>query len=231
MTWPPVYTLKRHRRAKSVRLHAREGLHITVPYRFNLREIPAILEEHRAWIEKHLALILVQQKEPLPEYIELKIYEETWRVIYEKSPSKIRLLERAHLKEILILGDINNENLCRQKLVMWLKQKAKMILPMLLTKTSEQMQVNFKKISIRNQKTLWGSCTHDKSINLNYKLIFLPYSLALHVLIHELAHTIHLNHSARFWKLVEKFDPQWKTHHKQLRHGDEFIPKWIKGEK
>jgi len=92
---------------------------------------------------------------------------------------------------------------------------------------SEKTQLPYKKATIRDQQTRWGSCTKDKNISLNYKILFLPEHLARHIFIHELCHTIHLNHSDKFWKLVEKFDSHWQEHRRAIRKVNELIPGWL----
>lgn len=73
------------------------------------------------------------------------------------------------------------------------------------------------KISIKNQKTRWGSCSSLKNINLNWKLAFLPTDLCTYVIIHELCHLVHMNHSVKFWNCVEKYIPDYKLRIYRLR--------------
>ncbi|HNV12634.1 MAG TPA: DUF45 domain-containing protein [bacterium] len=79
---------------------------------------------------------------------------------------------------------------------------------------------NFKysKISIRNQKTRWGSCSRCGNLNFSYKLIFLPEKLANYVIVHELCHLKEFNHSLAFWNLVSLSVPDFKTIRKELRN-------------
>lgn len=74
---------------------------------------------------------------------------------------------------------------------------------------------------------MWGSCTVKKDIQLNYKILFLPESLARYILIHELCHTIHLNHSMSFWKMVARYVPDYRAQIKALREADQFLPRWL----
>lgn len=69
---------------------------------------------------------------------------------------------------------------------------------------------DYGKISIKNQKTRWGSCSHQLNLNFNYKLIFLPSDMLNYVIVHELCHLKELNHSAAFWNLVSKTIPNYR---------------------
>lgn len=69
----------------------------------------------------------------------------------------------------------------------------------------------YGRISIRNQKTCWGSCSGKNNLNFNYKLIFLTPELCDYVIVHELCHLKEMNHSKKFWKLVEDILPNYKT--------------------
>lgn len=227
-SWPPPYKIKKHRLARSVKLRASamHGLEITTPYRFNERQLPSILEEHREWIIKQLQRLPAAKTDTLPNKISLPVLAEEWCVEYQLCDIRTTLFERPQ-KELVIVGNIQDKALCRRLLTRWVKLKAKKHLPMHLLSTSQRTGLPFEKTTIRSQKTLWGSCTSDKSISLNYKLIFLPTALVVHVMIHELCHTKHLNHSERFWLLVGSFDERWQEHRRALRKADTYIPDWI----
>jgi predicted metal-dependent hydrolase len=230
LTWPPAYSIKKHRRARHVKLRAvpSQGLVLTVPYRFNLKEIPAILEEHKAWITKQLQQLQLpsQSADTLPEKIELFAMNETWTIFYMQCDTKLEIIERPH-QEIVLIGNVNDQKLCKEKLIFWVRNKAKKYLIAQLDAVGEMTQLTYENVTIRDQQTLWGSCTVKKSISLNYKLIFLPNHLVRHVIIHELCHTKHLNHSMRFWRLVAKYDPTWESNRRELRRADKYIPAWV----
>jgi len=78
--------------------------------------------------------------------------------------------------------------------------------------------VEYNRISIRNQKTRWGSCSSKKNLNFNYRLCLLPPSLSNYIIVHELCHLIELNHSSNFWNLVSKEIPDFKEKKKQLKN-------------
>jgi predicted metal-dependent hydrolase len=79
------------------------------------------------------------------------------------------------------------------------------------------MGLNFKKITLRQQKTRWGSCSSDKNLNFNWRLVHHPIEVIDYVIIHELAHLKHLDHSKNFWQFVNEFDPSFKRHRNYLK--------------
>lgn len=214
--WPPPYQLKRHARARYVKLRIEQddGLIITAPKRFNLRELPAILEQHRSWIEKHL--ILKPARTTLPEEVYLQAIDKRYQIQYKQLPIPLRYVQLDD-DVLIIAGELFDPDLCHKLVNRFIKLRAKIVLPIELEQVSQEIGLSYSSVTVREQKRVWGSCSAQKSINLNYKLILLPANLMRYVLIHELCHTKHLDHSERFWKLVEKFDPNWREHRRLLK--------------
>ena len=81
---------------------------------------------------------------------------------------------------------------------------------------SGKMQVEYGRITIRNQKTRWGSCSSKGNLNFNYRLFYLPEELLDYVVIHELAHRRYMNHSMQFWQEVAAYCPNYDRYRKKL---------------
>lgn len=226
----PSHTLKISHRARSVRLQItkQDGLVVIIPARFDQRLIPNILKEKADWIQKTMEKV---NKEPaikiteLPEKMELQSVGETWMVVYRTEPvNRIRLEQQAHARVLIVSGKVDDRKAVARLLKAWLKEKAVTILPAWLQKLSRKYGLPYNGLTIRDQKTRWGSCSSLKNINLNIKLILLPAHLVNYVLIHELCHTRVLSHSSAFWKLVGGYFPEYKKARKQIREISRSLP-------
>ncbi len=91
------------------------------------------------------------------------------------------------------------------------------LLPMIVSEAS-RIGVTYGRVSIKDTKRSWGSCSAKGNLNFHYKLLFLPEHLARYVVIHELCHRKHLNHSADFWTEVAVWCPSYEASRRELRH-------------
>lgn len=226
--WPPIYTIKRHWRAKHVKMvYSRfSGLEITLPKRFSTKHIPSILEENKSWILQQKIKHDRPDTFTRPQEIHFQAFQKSWSIHYFTTDKRPRIREFS-ANGIILSGEINEFSVCRVKLTEWVRRQAKALLIPYFSHLAKQLQLPFSNVTVRAQSTLWGSCTADHSINLNYKLLFLPEALMRHIMIHELCHTKHMDHSAKFWNLVGTYDQNWRAHKLAMRQADEYMPAWI----
>lgn len=95
--------------------------------------------------------------------------------------------------------------------------KAKEIVEKYISKHNQNNKFNYGRITIRNQKTRWGSCSGKNNLNFNYRIVFLPEHLAEYLVVHELCHLLEMNHSSRFWGQVENILPNYKSSRRELK--------------
>ena len=97
------------------------------------------------------------------------------------------------------------------------KEKALSLVKSKVVYFSKLYEFEYNRISVRNQKTRWGSCSKKRNINFNYKILFLTERLADYIIVHELCHTKELNHSKNFWNLVKEILPDYKKLRKEIK--------------
>lgn len=96
------------------------------------------------------------------------------------------------------------------------KEAARHLVTRRLAELNQVYGFKYGRISIRNQRTRWGSCSRQGNLNFHYKIALLPPHLADYVLVHELCHVRELNHSRRFWELVARTVPNFKEMRREL---------------
>jgi predicted metal-dependent hydrolase len=93
---------------------------------------------------------------------------------------------------------------------------------------AEEHGFRYTGLQIRLQRSRWGSCSSQGRISLNLAILFHLPDVLRYLLVHELAHTQHMNHSARFWATVERCEPRWRELDAQLRTGWRRVPEWLR---
>lgn len=146
------------------------------------------------------------------------------KVLYEGQLLPCKVILNAELKEPsfsleegTLTITINDKNADLPALAEeWSRKQAQEILPQKVAAWAQKMGVQYNNIVIKDQKTLWGSCSQKKNLNFSYRLIKMPLSIIDYLLVHELAHLIHFDHSPDFWACVAGYIPNYKEARKWL---------------
>jgi len=226
---PIDYQIRASARAKrlSLNVSSSKGLEVVVPSNTSQKAIEKFLVKNRAWIAKHKHLIEAsQQAFVLPQSIELPALDKSWDIIYTNVQSK-RLSVKTFPEKILFSIRNPSKSSFQKVMKRFLKQIATEHFPPHLEQLSQEHQLPFEQLTLRVQKTRWGSCSRGKNITLNAALLFMPLKTVHYVMIHELCHTQHLNHSKRFWAKVATHMPDYAQHKKILKQTDQYLPSWL----
>jgi predicted metal-dependent hydrolase len=232
----PAYKIRVSPRAKHARLKvsAKHGVTVIVPEGFDESRIPGILYKKRDWLRRVEERFDEQRKflspDPPgmpPERISLRVVWEEWAVDYrETEAAKVSGIERGS-NRLLVVGDIDNEQAVKDCLKRWLSRKSHQHLVPWTKRLAKENRLKVEKFTVKSQRTRWASCSAGRIISLNLRLLFLPERLVRYVLLHELAHTQQMNHSARFWAVVRDLEPDYEALDAELRAAWRFIPAWL----
>ena len=141
-------------------------------------------------------------------------------------PSSVKIVGTQILAEINEAESVEsaaNQQLIRSKILVALRKEAKSYLPRRLSFLAEEHGFSFARSKITHSSSRWGSCSSSGTISLNIGMMNLPFELIDYVIIHELCHTRHMNHSTKFWDEVSKFDPHYKIHRNELKKYSPYI--------
>jgi len=193
----------------------RDGsLTVRAPLKASDRIILQFVEKHAGWVERKQAEIRsavpVQPKRYLPG--------ESFLYLGESHPLEIVMDQKRNLVLEhgfkLAVSMLANAEMVFQN---WYRQQARRVIEARAAFFAEKHQLHYKKIRITSARTRWGSCSTRGTLSFSWRLVLTPPDVIDYVVVHELAHTVHHNHSKRFWKLVENLLPDYKERRKQLR--------------
>jgi predicted metal-dependent hydrolase len=214
-------------RRLSVRVFRNGGVEIVVPPRTSARRVSEFVREHREWIERQRQRSSPPAHWPLPpEAMALTAIGEQWRCSVVPGPGRARLRELPG-HELQISGQMDDRERLRRLLTRWLVERALSSLDTPLRVLAAQLAVRPDRLQVRCQRSRWGSCSRQATISLNACLLFQRPEVLRYLMIHELSHLRHMNHSQRFWDEVARHEPDWRSLDRELLHGWRRVPSWI----
>lgn len=204
------------RRSLALEVNDRAVLTVRAPFRIGSEEIYNFIGRYSTWIQKKVSLS-------------------------EKKLQEVKHSTFSHGDTISYLGcqyplEINNSSfpfftfnngtfILDSKKVMkgslylekWYRDRAKEICTQVVKELALLMNVEFNNIRINGSKHRWGSCSTKGNLNFSWKLVMAPHNVLRYVVVHELSHLLHMNHSKRFWNNVEKYMPEYHQYKKWLK--------------
>jgi predicted metal-dependent hydrolase len=195
-----------------ITISAHSGVVVTMPARLPRYINPEeFLREKQSWVLKHLEKINVQTPSSAPledgaqlflrgrEYRLRTLHNGTQRPAFEIGREEVRV----HLPNDFH-GDLREvvRGLIRDRATEVITDEAEQL--------AAQIGVSYKRITVRDQRTKWGSCSKRGNLSFNWRLLLFPPNVLRYVVIHELCHIKHFNHSPQFWALVEQHDPSFR---------------------
>ena len=204
------YTLIRSdRKTTAIRVLTDGSIEVRAPRRLPLREIERFLEAKRNWVETHRQAMLERYPaDPDPRQI---LYKGEWKTI-RPLDENMMLFDGEFF---YAPTDWDREKL-QAALADVMKKLAKKELVPLVQKMAAEAGLSPARITITGAKTKWGSCSNGKNLSFSWRLMAAPPDAIEYVVWHELCHMTEMNHSSRFWALVEKRVPDWRPKRNRL---------------
>lgn len=181
---------------------------LSMPPQASLSRLQKFLQESTPWVQKILTKTSSLSK---PLCHEIDLFGKRYRLVYEAR--KITHIWQTH-DTIFIYAPADRK---KKAFESWLQQKAKLYFSECAQALALKLNVSISKITIKDTRSRWGSCSHEKTLSFSWRLIFAPLSVSYYVCAHEVAHLKEMNHSPTFWRLVSILDPD----HQQAR-------RWLK---
>ncbi len=105
----------------------------------------------------------------------------------------------------------------KKRLVQWLKENAERIFRVVTERKAREMGVLWKTVKVNSARSKWGCCTYDNELRYSFRLLYAPKEVIEYVVVHELSHVRHKNHSQAFWREVQKYVPDYKARRQWLK--------------
>jgi predicted metal-dependent hydrolase len=212
----------------SMRVFPGGRVEVVVPPGAGVPAIERFVARHREWAERRsreLLLLTPRAAERRPQEIELGLLGRRWSVEYVAG-RRVRAEETAGDRLRLHAPALTDRH-ASQALVPWLTRLAQRELAERLQSLAGEIDIDYARLSVRRQRTRWGSCSTRGTISLNVCLMFQRPAVVRYLMIHELCHRRHMNHSRRYWSLVASFEPGWKPLDVELLKGWQHVPAWV----
>ncbi len=211
-------------RRLTARVHVGGRVEIVVPIGVSAKTVRDFVQRFTPWIDRKVAAMqcFPEAATAVPQGVEFAFtgerFEVQWHAVAKRAVTQLgaRLVVNAP-----------DEVAARLVLQAWLKRAAAERLAPKLMQLAQDLNYSLARVAIRCQRTRWGSCSTRGTISLNCSLVFLRPEVVRYLFVHELAHTKHMNHSANFWRLVERLEPDYRSLDRELLAGWRTVPAWV----
>ena len=185
-----------------------------------------ILIDNKDVVAEAITRFQQRLKSLAPQNIQLRAIREEWAVEYRATSSPWVSVIEQEGNILLVRGSTDHTCATASALQRWLARKAHAHLVPWLDEISKETALPFEKVLVKGQKIRWGSCSGLGTISLNRSLLFLPGSLVKYTLNHELVHTRQMDHSPKFWEMLQRREPDCKALDAESKAAWRYVPMW-----
>ncbi|HZF14326.1 MAG TPA: SprT family zinc-dependent metalloprotease [Steroidobacteraceae bacterium] len=225
-----AWHVRRSHRARrlTVRVYPGGRVEVVVPRGVGVRVVQSFVMGHSEWIARkvdEMRALAPPDRQRIPAIINLAAIGATFHVRHETSCRSS--LRRAGDSELILMTPPADERAGMRLLQNWLRARARSAMGPWLARVAGETGIDFRRLEIRRQRTRWGSCSRQGVVSLNACLLFQRPEVVRYLVVHELCHRVHMNHSQRFWALVARHEPHFRTLDRELGQGWRHVPDWV----
>lgn len=227
----PYEIIRSKRKTISIAIAVGGKVTVKIPLRATKADVTKLLENKGDWIYNAYKKQVTRQRGGIEvkEGAIIPLLDRTFRLHIVCNPARhtagISVVEGVQysqeVKDLLVVETpLTDSDFIIECLESWYKKNARNIITMRVEHYAKVMRITYGRISIRSQKSRWGSCSSAGNLNFNWHLVMMPSKILDYVVIHELAHRIEMNHSKQFWGIVSNICPEYKLRKLWLKdHG------------
>ena len=215
--------MRSHRRSVVAKIRRDGVIEVRAPLLYRESEMLAFLNQHKRWIFNHLDRLQNaenQQKKYISGEIHYYLGKQYTLQVVESNKNAVLIEGNNLIVNYKSLENLNALDFLEHLVNKWYRAQAIIVFNELLPPIIEKFKkynVTPAKITIRDMRSRWGSCSRKGNISLNLQLVKLNENCIRQVMIHEMCHLIYFNHQAGFYALMEEMMPDWKQWKKELR--------------
>ena len=218
-TIPLIVRFRRKTRHLRLRLNYKNQIAVSVPWHYSSRDVLSFIDRQYSWIEKKLAFI--PETSSINDWLRKHPFLSANGRRFPIHVESVDCLEADYQFEVnytkLLLRISKNDTNFEKALLKLLRIFSKDVLAWRVNYHARRLNLKFERLTVRDQASRWGSCSNKKNISLNWRLILIEPKLQDYIILHELAHLTEMNHSRRFWNLLESYDPLRQEHESALK--------------
>jgi predicted metal-dependent hydrolase len=208
-------TLKRQISSSlSLRFISRYHLELRCPYLVPVPILNRFLSTHQKWIVKNYQKVKLPKK--ISSLSSLSILNQKYKLSFSLSQRDSLVIFNSPPHINILATSLSSSHL-RSLIDKKMRPTAQKLIKQEVSRLSDLYSFKVGKISIKNQKSRFGSCSSAGNLNFNWQIILFPSSIFTHIILHELTHLDIKNHSSKFWKQLAIYDPNWRTHRLWLK--------------
>lgn len=202
---------QKYKRSKNLRLSINKDLvvRVTMPYYAPYLAARVFVKRNMDWIETEFDLLLLRKSHYYYLGKDIRVRK---KIFIDNKNLKHYINKNVLYFNSKYFSSFTETDLYNN----WLREEAQNYIPKRVRELSNKYNFQFNSIYIKDMRSRWGSCSSKKNLSFNLKLMYFNYDVIDYVIIHELCHLKQMDHSKKFWKLVEGIIPNYKIHQNQL---------------